>query len=152
MTAIEVLRAVEKAGGSLALNRGRIKYSIPRPATWLVSELRQQRGEIVALLQQRTASLSMPPGVRLVRWAPKEPPVLLHQCSVVIDVEKFISATLAQLWARLEGKDFLAGNWPQRELIERLEQVGVEVEVNDDHACHRTFDDSPGVRKTAIDE
>ena len=132
MTAVEVLQAVEKAGGSLALNRGHIKYAIPRPATWLVSELRQRRGEIVVLLQQRTALPPMPPGVRLVRWAPKEPPVLLQQCSVVIDVEKFISATLAQLRARLEGRDFLAGNWRQRELIERLEQVGVEVEVNDD--------------------
>lgn len=152
MTAVEVLQAVEKAGGSLVLNRGQIKYAIPRPATWLVSELRQRRGEIVALLQQRTASLPMPPGVRLLRWAPKEPPVSLQQCSVVIDVERFISATLAQLRARLEGKDFVAGNWPQRELIERLEQVGVEVEVNDDHGRRRTSDDIAQGRKTAMDE
>jgi hypothetical protein len=152
MTATEVLRAVEEAGGSLALNRGQIKYAIPRPATWLVSELRQRRGEIVALLQQRTASPPMPPGVRLVRWTPKQPPVLLQHCSVVIDVEQFVSATLAQLWARLQGKDFVAGNWSQRELIERLEQVGVEVEVNDNHGRRRTVHDIADTRKTAKDE
>jgi len=144
MTAIEVLYAVEKAGGSLALNRGQIKYTIPKPSAWLVAELRQQRDKIVALLQQRTALPPMPPGVRLVRWAPKQPPVVLQQWSVVIDVDKFISATLAQLRARLEGKDFLAGNWGQRDLIERLEQVGVEVEVNDDHGCHCTVEDNAG--------
>ena len=129
MTAVEVLHAVEKAGGALALDGSRIKYTIPKRATWLVPELRQQREEIVALLQRRTALPPMPNGVRLVRWAPKQPPVVLEQCSVVIDVDKFIFATLAQLRARLEGKDFLAGNWPLRELIERLEQVGIEVEM-----------------------
>ena len=129
MTAIEVLHALEEAGGSLALNGGRIKYTIPKRAVWLVPELRQQREKIVELLQRRTAFPSMPAGARLVRWAPKQPPVLLERCSVVIDVDKFIFATLTQLRARLEGKDYLAGNWPLRELIERLELVGVEVEV-----------------------
>jgi hypothetical protein len=80
---------------------------------------------------------------------PKQPPVVLQQCSLVIDVEKFISATLAPLRARLEGKDFPAGNWQKRELIERLEQVGIEVEVNDDHYVEK----SPWRNeKTAIDE
>jgi hypothetical protein len=140
MTAMEVVHAVEKAGGSLALNRGQIKYTIPKPAAWLVAELQQQRGEVVALLQGRSAPQAMPPGVRLVRWAPKQPPVVLQHCSVVIDVDKFISSTLAQLQARLGGKDFLAGNRPTRELIERLEQVGVEVEVNDDHGRYHIED------------
>lgn len=132
MTAIEVLQAVEKAGGSVVLNGEHIKYSIPKPAAWLVAELRQQRDKIVPLLQQRTALPPMPPGVRLVRWAPKQPPVVLQRCFIVIDVEKFISATLAQLRARLEGNDFLAGNWSERELVERLEQLGAEVEVERD--------------------
>jgi len=129
MTASEVLHAVEKAGGSLAVKGDQLNYTIPRKAAWLVSELRQQRDQIVALLKRRTALPPMPADVRLVRWAPKQPPVVLEQCSVVIDIDKFISATLAQLQARLEGKDFLAGNWPLRDLIERLEQVGVKVEV-----------------------
>ena len=48
---------------------------------------------------------------------------------IVSNVDKFIGATLRELRARLEGKDFLAGNWSLRELVDRLEQVGVEVRV-----------------------
>lgn len=129
MTAIEVLHAVEKAGGSLALSGVQIKYKIPKPVAWLVPELRRQREKIVELLRRRTELPPMPAGVRLVRWAPKQPPVILEHCSIVIDVDRFISSTLAQLQARLEAKDFLSGHWPRRELVERLEQMGVEVEV-----------------------
>jgi len=71
----------------------------------------------------------MPPGVRLLRWEPKNPPIAIVHMGIVGNVHKFISATLLQLQARLEGKDFLAGNWSLRELIERLEQVGVAVEI-----------------------
>lgn len=129
MTATEVLKAVEEAGGALALSGDQIKYTIPKRAVWLVTELRRQRQEIVGLLRQGTVLAFMPAGVRLVRWNPKQPPVVLKECSVVIDVNKFISATLAQLRACLEGKNWLAGNRSIRDLTERLEQVGVEVEV-----------------------
>ena len=129
MTAMEVVRAVEKAGGSLAVRGSHIKYSIPKSAVWLIPELREKREEIIGLLERRTPPPPMPPGIRLVRWAPQKPPVVLQELSVVIDVEKFISATLAQVSARLDGKDYLAGNWPLRGLIERLEQVGVVIEL-----------------------
>jgi len=49
---------------------------------------------------------------------------------IVTNVDKFIAATLRELRARLEGKDFLAGNWSLRELIERLDQVGVKLKVD----------------------
>ena len=42
---------------------------------------------------------------------------------------KFIAATLLQIQARLDGKDYVAGNWSLRELVDRLEQVGVAVKV-----------------------
>jgi hypothetical protein len=48
---------------------------------------------------------------------------------IVSNVDKFIGATLRELRARLEGKDFLAGNWSLRELVDRLEQAGVSVTV-----------------------
>lgn len=112
MTAIEVLCVVEKAGGSLVLNGNRIKYTIPKKSAWLIAEVREQREEIVAVLQQREGLPSMPAGVRLVRWAPKQAPVLLEQCSVVIDVSNFILATLAQLEARMEAKTFSLGTGP----------------------------------------
>ena len=53
---------------------------------------------------------------------------------VVTHVDKFIGATLRELRARLEGKDFLAGNWSLRELVDRLEQVGVVVSVESNSA------------------
>jgi hypothetical protein len=129
MTAIEVLHAVERAGGSLTLSGGLIKYTIPKPAGWLVTELKQHREELIGLLRESETPPLMPPGVRLLKWQPKDPPVAIVRMGVVSNVDKFIAATLRELRARLEGKDFLAGNWSLRELVERLEQVGVVVSV-----------------------
>ena len=129
MTAIEVLHAVEKAGGSLALNGGQIKYTIPKRDVWLVTELKQNREDLIGLLREGRTPPGMPPGVRLLKWEPKTPPVAMVHVGIVNNVDKFIGATLRQLRARLEGKDFLAGNWSLRELVDRLEQVGVEVTV-----------------------
>lgn len=138
MTAVELVEAVQEAGGSLTLNGDRIKYILPKPAAWLVGELRQQKAEVVRLLQLRTAIPPMPPGISLVKWEPKEPPVAIVHMGVVTDVPKFVAATLRELEARLQGKDSLAGNWSLRELAERLEQVGVEVEVVAEQAVRST--------------
>jgi 5-enolpyruvylshikimate-3-phosphate synthase len=48
---------------------------------------------------------------------------------IVVNVHEFIAAALLQLRARLKGKDFLAERGPLRELVDYLEQVGVEVRV-----------------------
>ena len=71
----------------------------------------------------------MPAGVRLVSWEPKKPPVAIVHMGEVTDVPKSVAATLRELEAWLDGKDFLAGKWSVRELVERLEQVGVQVQV-----------------------
>lgn len=129
MTAIEVLHAVEKAGGSLALSGRHIKYTIPKRAVWLIAELKQNREELIGLLKEAGTPPPMPPGVRLLKWEPKTPPIAIVRMGIVCDVDKFIAATLRELRARLEGKNFLAGNWSLLELINRLEQVGVVVNV-----------------------
>lgn len=129
MSPPEVLEAVQNAGGSVCLSGGRIQYVLPGSQKWLLRELRQHRDEIVALLKVQQSAPWMPAGVRLLKWEPKEPPVAIITMGIVTDVNKFVAATLLQLRARLEGKDFLAGNWSLRELIERLEQVGVEIEL-----------------------
>ena len=72
---------------------------------------------------------SMPAGVRLLAWEPKQPPVALSVFSVVNDTQKFILSTLQQLEAALRGNPWAAGNWTVRDLCERLEQVGVRIEV-----------------------
>jgi hypothetical protein len=134
MTAIEVLQAVEKAGGSLALNGGQIKYTIPRRAAWLVPALQQNREDLMGLLREGGTPPPMPLGVRLLNWQPKDPPIaIVHM--IVTNVDKFVAATLLQLRARLEGKDSLAGNWSLRELVDRLEQVGVAVGIESTPIC-----------------
>src|ERR1039458_5976864 len=129
MNASEVLDAVQDLGGSLTLNGERIQYEIPTSADWLITELRQHRGELVELLKECEIPPLMPPGVRLVKWEPKKPPVAIVRMGIVTNVDKFIGATLRELRARLDSKDFLAGNWPLRELVDRLEQVGVMVRI-----------------------
>ena len=71
----------------------------------------------------------MPAGIRLLKWAPKLPPVVLTRFSVVNDVPQFLRATLEQLRAALDGENWHAGNLSVRELVDRLEQCGVKVEV-----------------------
>lgn len=71
----------------------------------------------------------MPPGVRLVDWKLEKPPVALTRCTVVADPAKFARRTLKELQAALAGRQWLGGNWSVRELVERLEQVGVLVEI-----------------------
>jgi hypothetical protein len=139
MNAPEVLEAVQIAGGSLTLIGERIQYALPDSAVWLVPELKQNREELVGLLREGGTPPLMPPGVRLLKWEPKIPPVAIVRMGIVSNVDKFIDATLRQLRARLEGKDFLAGNWSLRELVDRLEQVGVHVQVeHDEKRCHGT--------------
>lgn len=133
MTAIELLNAVENVGGSLVLNGSQIKYAIPKRAMWLISELKQNREELIGFLRVERTPPPMPPGVRLLKWEPKTPPVAIVRMGIVSNVDKFIGATLRELQARLEGKDFLAGNWSLSELVDRLEQVGVEVGVEGVH-------------------
>jgi hypothetical protein len=135
MTATEILNAVEKAGGSLVLNGGQIKYAIPTRSAWLVPELKQNREELIELLGGGETPPTMPPGVCLVKWEPKNPPIAIVRMGIVSNVPKFVAATLLQLQARLEGKDFLAGNWSLRALVDRLEQVGVVVRVESTPVC-----------------
>ena len=71
----------------------------------------------------------MPKGVRLLLWAPGRPPVAIESWTVVNDVPQFIKTTLSQLQAAMAGKNWSAGNRSVRELIERLEQVGVKLEI-----------------------
>jgi hypothetical protein len=135
MNAPEVLEAVQNAGGSLTISGGRIRYALPDSALWLVTELKQHREELIGLLREEGTPPPMPPGVRLLKWQPKDPPIAIVHMGIVSNVPKFVAATLLQLRARLEGKDSLAGNWSLRELVDRLEQVGVAVEIESTSIC-----------------
>ena len=73
----------------------------------------------------------MPPGVRLVHWEPKPAPVVLTQYTVVTDVDQFIRMTLLELKAALAGKRWQSSHWSVRDLVDRLEQCGVQLEIEE---------------------
>jgi hypothetical protein len=131
MNAPEILEAVQNLGGSLVLSGERIQYVLPDSALWLVTELREKRDKLIELLRQNETPPPMPPGVRLLKWEPKNPPIAIVRMGIVSNVDKFIGATLRELRARLEGRDFPAGNWSLPELVDRLEQVGVCVTIQE---------------------
>jgi hypothetical protein len=123
----------EAMGIELRLRDGRVKASfqpqMERELTPILAKLKANRKEVVEVLQLRAAPPPMPPGVRLVKWSLKPPPVILERWSVVTDVGLFARRTLEQLVFAQAGKNWFAGNWSIRELVDRLEAVGVVVEV-----------------------
>lgn len=130
MTPEEIIERIEAVGGLLALEGEQIYYELPTTAVTLLGDLQRHRIAVVEVLRSRHLVPAMPQGVRLTRWDPKPPPIILTRWSVVLDTHGFIAATLLDLYAALAGKTWLAGNWSVRELIDRLEQVGVTVEVD----------------------
>jgi hypothetical protein len=68
---------------------------------------------------------------RAVHWEPKPAPIILTQYSVVTDVDRFIRMTLLELSAALAGKRWQSGHRNARELVDRLEQCGVRLEIED---------------------
>lgn len=131
-TAENVIACIEGAGGMLVLNGDRIRCRVPEDVAHLVEDLRVHKDEILAVLKKREEIPAMPPGVRLVHWRPKPAPVILTHYAVVTDVTRFISMTLLELNAALSAKQWLAGHRTARELVDRLEQCGVLVEISEE--------------------
>lgn len=73
--------------------------------------------------------MNLPLGIRLVRYEPKEPPVAIDLASVVYDVDKFIQVELRELEARLCSPVQIRGGWGVYAILDRLRQVGVELEI-----------------------
>jgi hypothetical protein len=153
MNAPELIQRIQAAGGVLTLTGDRIRYELPEDAAPMIEALRQYRDEVFGVLRDRErsqrrrghadryvvalekATQSVPPpmpkGVRLLEWAPERPPVAIESWAVVNDVPQFIQASLRQLRAAMAGKNWLAGNRSVPELVDRLEQVGVKVSLEE---------------------
>ncbi|MBZ5689159.1 MAG: hypothetical protein LAP86_29490 [Acidobacteriia bacterium] len=134
MKAQEIIHEVEAAGGILFLDGEGICYELPPTAVTLLPDLRAHREEIVNALRSRESLPDMPAGIRLAAWKPKRSPVVLTRFSVVIDTYSFINRTLAELEAVATSTNRSISH--VRELIERLEQVGVRVEL-DEGGCRK---------------
>ena len=76
-------------------------------------------------------ALSLPAGLRLISYAPKKPPVAVEQCSVVTNVKLFIQSSLADLEYRLLHPDSVRLGWTVPQILDRLRQVGLVIEVEE---------------------
>jgi hypothetical protein len=85
------------------------------------------RESVASVLRQNAAASPMPPHIRLVEWNPKEAPIAIDTCSVVVDVPQFIKTTLEQLSTALTNHKRWVG-WSVPQLADRLQQAGVVVE------------------------
>lgn len=134
MNVANMVSAIEAAGVSFRLEGEKLRVYYPDEEHRVelaeeVAVLRNHRVEVGEYLKARSVLPPMPDGVRLVRWEPKTPPIALTAVEIVTEVPKFITITLLELKAALAGKRWLAGHRNIRELIDRLEECGVVVEV-----------------------
>ena len=132
---VKALIEIEAAGAALRLEGDRVKicYQDEMQRQELAEQvglLRTRRVEVAELLRVRATIPEMPPGVRLIRWSLKQPPVAIEACAVVTDPPLFAVRTLEQLRiVMLESARWVG--WTLPELIDRLRQVGVDVAVNE---------------------
>ena len=75
-------------------------------------------------------SPTIPRGVKLIRWEPKTAPVMIDVTSIVTDVNKFIEVELRDLDSRLNNPWTIRGGWSVPQIIDRLRQAGLEVEID----------------------
>jgi hypothetical protein len=71
----------------------------------------------------------LPPGVRLVSYCPKNPPLAVAPISVVTDINKFIRSYLRDLEFRLEHPQARACA-SLNEILAKLAEVGVELALD----------------------
>jgi hypothetical protein len=133
MSVSQVLSEVEAAGIALRLDGEKIRIWFPEPyhrekLSGPIAFLRAHRTEVADFLRLRAAVPAMPPGIRLVEWKLKEPPVAIETCAVVTDSSVFARTTLEQLRLALANPKRWVG-WTVPQLIDRLAQVGVTVTV-----------------------
>jgi hypothetical protein len=124
------------AGIALRLDGEKIHISCPdeerrEELAVRIAFLRTHKDQVLSLLRRREVIRLMPSGVRLVDWEPKPAPVTLTQFSVVTDVDRFIRMTLLELKAALAGKRWQASHWSVRDLVDRLEQCGVRLRIEE---------------------
>ena len=129
----EVIAEVEGAGAALRLHGGKVriryrKQQVRDQLAQQISFLRAHRAEVAELLRTREVIPAMPPQVKLVEWSPKEPPIAIESCAVVVDVARFVQSTLGQLERALANPKRWVG-WTVPQLVDCLQQVGVLVEV-----------------------
>lgn len=133
----QVLSEFESKGGEFTLTENQVNVVYPldhrEALAPILATLRANRQTVEEIVRERLAGVpacpdcpALPPGVRLVRYAPKAPPVAVQPCSIVTDVDKFIRRYLEDLRFRLENPKVYACA-PLDEILAKLAEVGVEL-------------------------
>ena len=140
MNVAEEVGLIEAAGAEFRLYGEKVRIWYPdedrrEELAAHVNFLRERRAQVTAFLRTRTVVAPMPPGVRLVAWNLKEPPIAIEYHAVVIDPAKFARATLGELRERLTNPKRKYG-WTVPQLIDRLSQVGVTVALKSPEECN----------------
>jgi hypothetical protein len=134
---VELVAEFEARGGEFAFDGQQINVQYPpeqRETLALILEtLRANRDAVAAFVRQRSRGVvapaqcpHLPPGVRLVKYAPKPPPVAVAPVSIVTDVDKFIRAYVSDLEYRLLRPEAHACA-PLPEILAKLAEVGLEL-------------------------
>jgi len=134
----ETVGLIEVAGAEFRLDGEKVRVWYPdkerrQELAAQVNLLRNHRAEVALFLKTRSIIPAMPPGILLVSWNLKEPPIVIEYHAIVTDPGKFARATLAELRERLTNPKRKYG-WTVPQLIDRLAQVGVTVSVTGDEA------------------
>jgi len=136
---LEAVIEFRERGGEFMVEGDRVKVRFPperrKALTPFLNTLRANRDAVAALVRARFCGVPaaaecppLPPGVRLVKYAPKAPPVAVAPVSIVTDVDKFIRAYLRDLGHRLQHPKTHACA-PLPEILTKLAEVGLELEI-----------------------
>jgi hypothetical protein len=135
---LEVLGHLEAAGAALKLDGDKVRIVFPEEQRKHLADhftfLRAHRDDVVAWLKARATVPAMPPGVQLLHWQLKEPPVAVEVCAVVTDPALFARTTLEQLGIAISEPKRWVG-WTVPQLVDRLNQIGVGVKVEPEGAA-----------------
>jgi hypothetical protein len=126
---------LHELGGSLWLDGDAIRYRIPAgnlEAREVLADLRQDRAAIAAMLRDRESKppsleeiqATLPAGVELVSYEPKETPFKVTPVSVVSNAGKFFRAYLRDLTCRIEHPDSYAAP-PLPDILAKLADAGL---------------------------
>lgn len=131
MKVAETVSEVEATGATFRLEGKKVRIWYPdeghrEALAEQIAFLRNHRADVAAFLKARSAVPMMPPGVRLIQWNLKTPPILIESYAVVTDPTLFARTALEQLKRALENPKVWVG-WTVQQLVDRLAQVGVTV-------------------------
>jgi len=131
---------IRQIGGTVFLDGEKIRYRIPatNEARQLVGEIRANREAIREMLREQESKppsleevrASLPPGVQVVSYEPKEAPFAVAPVSVVTDSGKFYRAYLADLQGRLANPKGHSCP-PLADILGKLADAGLRIEVKD---------------------